>query len=354
MYHSFGWAQMQCHGDLILKLYSQARGRASEFLGEDYIVSDKKILAFNLPELAREGYNNLDSVYRSCLNSFVNGMNEFAIRNPGQISEQLKEVLPLTPEDVIAHILRVTCLEFLAGEDIYQAAGAGMAGSNAISVAPSRSESGNSLLLINPHLPWYDFFTWFESHLNCGEFSAYGISLVGMPTLSMAFNNNLGWAHTVNPIDASDRYELTLKDGGYLFDGIVRQFTFRNFTIRVRQKDGTFSDVRFEVKYSLHGPVLGEKGDKAWAARVAGLKNYRIFEQYHKMAASKNIEEFESVLGMLQNPMFNVIYADRKGNILYLFNGDIPVRTTGDFSFWRGTIDGTDSRVSVECIPQIQ
>lgn len=28
MYYSFGWSQAQSHGDLILKLYGQARGRA--------------------------------------------------------------------------------------------------------------------------------------------------------------------------------------------------------------------------------------------------------------------------------------------------------------------------------------
>ncbi len=29
---------------------------------------------------------------------------------------------------------------------------------------------------------------------------------------------------------------------------------------------------------------------------------------------------------MLQNPMFNVVYADKAGNIFYLFNGDVPVQ----------------------------
>ncbi len=44
------------------------------------------------------------------------------------------------------------------------------------------------------------------------------------------------------------------------------------------------------------------------------------------MAKADNLDEFESALRMLQNPMFNVIYADKSGNILYLFNGNVPVR----------------------------
>ena len=31
MYYAFGWAQMHNHGNLILKLYGQARGKASEY-----------------------------------------------------------------------------------------------------------------------------------------------------------------------------------------------------------------------------------------------------------------------------------------------------------------------------------
>ncbi len=45
-----------------------------------------------------------------------------------------------------------------------------------------------------------------------------------MPVLTIAFNNNLGWTHTVNTIDASDRYELTLKGDGYLLDGKTELF----------------------------------------------------------------------------------------------------------------------------------
>ena len=41
LFQSFGWAQMQSHGNLILRLYGQARGQAAEFWGEDYLESDR-------------------------------------------------------------------------------------------------------------------------------------------------------------------------------------------------------------------------------------------------------------------------------------------------------------------------
>ncbi len=45
--------------------------------------------------------------------------------------------------------------------------------------------------------------------------------------------------------------------------------------------------------------------------RIAGLEDFGIFEQYHRMAAAKNFTEFESAHRLMQSPMFNIVYADR-------------------------------------------
>jgi acyl-homoserine-lactone acylase len=343
MYYAFGRAQMNNHANLILKLYAQARGEAASCFGQGYLESDKLMNLFRINELAEVSYNNQEDEYKLYINAFVKGINDYVKENPGSVPPEYMKILPVTAIDVIAHTIRVICIEFLAMEDIGTVKKISESGSNAIAVSPIRSSSGNSMLITNPHLPWSDFFTWFEVHLNTTDFNIYGIALVGMPSVTMAFSEYLGWAHTVNPIDASDRYELDVKGDGYLLDGKIVPFKKRKVTLDILQDDGSMRRDTFEFKYSEHGPVVGEKEGKAWAVRVAGLNNGRIFEQYHKMGKAKNLHEFESALKMLQNPMFNVIYADRDGNILYVFNGNVPVRKNGDYSFWRGTIDGTRS-----------
>ena len=343
MYSAFAEAQMQNHANLLLKLYGQARGRAAEYWGEEFIESDRKIRLFNIPDKAAKVYQEQEKEFSAYLDAFVAGINQYADTHKDQIEEKYLKVLPVTPGDVIGHTLRVITLEFLAAEDIYLAGNVLPKGSNAYAIAPSKSESGNAMLVINPHLPWSDFFLWFECHLNAPGFSSYGISLVGMPSMTMAFNAYLGWAHTVNPIDASDRYELTLQDDGYILDGKVLPFEKKEASLKVLQSDGSFMDQKIEFKYSKHGPVVGQNEDHAYAVRIAGMENAQIFQQYHLMAGAKSFQEFEAALKMLQNPMFNVIYADREGNIFYLFNGNIPVRAEGDFNFWKGTIDGTVS-----------
>ncbi len=344
MYYSFGWAQMRSHGDLILKLYARSRGRASEYFGSDYLESDKKILTFEIPELAEAGISKLNPEYRKYYEAFVSGMNDYIDQNHDSVDKELLQVYPVTPADILAHIYRVIWFEFFAGEDINIASRMMNFGSNAIALAPSKTTSGNAMLLINPHLPWSDFFTWFEAHLNCPGFNSYGVTLVGIPVLTIAFNEFLGWSHTVNPLDASDRYELKLQDGGYVFDGIVKQFMEKEYIIRIKNPDGGYSEVPYGVKYSVHRPVTGISDNKALAVRIAGLEDYGMFEQYHRMAAAKNFTEFESAIRLIQNPMFNIIYADREGNIFYLFNGKIPVRPEGDFYFWKGNIDGSSSK----------
>ncbi|HEX6333341.1 MAG TPA: acylase [Flavisolibacter sp.] len=344
MYYAFGWTQMHNHADLVLKLYGEARGRASEYWGKQYVNTDRKILLFDMPGRAQVAYDHQDREYKTYFDAFVAGMNAYAKKYPDAISASYKQVLPVTVYDVIAHSMRVPLLEFLGARDIALAFQQGDAGSNAVAIAPSRSASKNPLLLANPHTPWSDLFTWFEAHLNAPGINAYGATLVGVPTPGIAFNEFLGWTHTNNTIDASDRYKLLIKDGGYVLDGRVEPFTTRTVTLKIKQDDGTLQEQPLLLRYSRHGPVVAHKNDTAYAVRIAGMQNDFIFKQYVQMIRARNLQQFEDALRMLQNPFFNVIYADKDGNIMYLFNGNVPVRPEGNWSFWRGVVTGTESK----------
>ena len=56
------------------------------------------------------------------------------------------------------------------------------------------------------HLPWADRFLLYEAQLTAPGIDAYGATLVGMPVLVIAFNDHLGWTHTVNTIKAAERH----------------------------------------------------------------------------------------------------------------------------------------------------
>jgi len=344
MYYAFGWAQMHNHANLLLQLYGQARGRAAEYWGEKHLASDKQIQLFNLPDSSKKHYARQNGESKKYLDAFVNGLNAYAQQHPESIDSAMKRVLPVTVYDVMAHGKRVICLEFIAGGDLRTAKQLTSAGSNSYAIAPSKSASKNAMLVANPHLQWNDFWLFFEAHLTAPGFNAYGATLVGQPTLGIAFNENLGWTHTNNTIDVSDRYELTLKDNGYLLDDKIESFEKKIIQLKVRQTDGSFKTQDIELSYSKHGPIVGEKNGKAYAVRIAGLENAFFAEQYHNMAKARNWKEFEKAIKMLQNPFYNVIYADKAGNIFYYFNGNVPKRIEGDWKFWSGTVDGRFSK----------
>jgi acyl-homoserine-lactone acylase len=344
MYYAFGWAQMHNHADLLLRLYGQARGRAAEYWGATFLASDEQVQLFQVPELARQAYIRQDRLFGPLLDSFANGINAFAAAHPEAISPENRQVLPVMPEDVLAHGIRVVYLRFIAGTELGMVSRTSKAGSNACAIAPSRSASRHALLLANPHLPWGDLFTFFEAHLRAPGFNAYGAAVIGMPVLNIAFNDHLGWTLTVNPIDACDRFELKVQGDSYLLDSALHPFEKRRLALKVKQADGSVSLHTVDFYYALHGPVVERKGERAYAMRIAGLQNAGLWYQWHKMAAATEWRGFEAALKMMQLPMFNVIYADNKGNILYKFAGNVPRRREGDWKFWNGVVDGAESK----------
>ncbi|GAB1544472.1 acylase [Scytonema sp. NUACC21] len=344
-FKAFGWAQMQSHGNLLLRLYGQARGRAAEYWGEEYLDSDRWVLTVGVPERARSWYKVQNTPFRQYLDSFADGINAYAKEHGDKIDDKVKAVLPVKGEDVLAHLHRVLHFTFVVNPEVVAGLGPQeqKAGSNGWAIAPSRSDSGKAMLLANPHLPWSDLFLWYEAQITAPGIDAYGASLVGIPVLNIAFNDNLGWTHTVNTHDGWDAYELKLVDNGYQFDGKTRAFEAENLTLKVKQKDGTLRTQRLLVKRSVHGPVVSEKDGKAIALRVVGLDKPGALEEWWDMARAQNFKQFENVLQRQQLPMFTVMYADRDGRIMHLFNGDVPIRQKGDFEYWQGIIPGDTS-----------
>jgi acyl-homoserine-lactone acylase len=338
-FRAFGWAQMQSHGNLLLRLYGQARGKAAQYWGEEYLDSDKWVLTMNVPKNASAWYQAQSQVFRSYVDAFVKGINAYAKEHPDLIDDEVEVVLPVTGEDIFSHLQRVLLFTFIVNpENVANITFKPATASNGWAIAPKRSASGKAMLLANPHLPWQNMFLWYEAQIVAPGIDAYGATLVGIPVLAIAFNDNLGWTHTVNTHDGWDAYELKLQKDGYLFDGQIRPFETSNFILKVKQKNGSVQQQIFSVKRSVHGPVITRQDGKAVALRVVGLDRPGVLEQWWDMAKAKNFRQFQKILQRLQLPMFTIMYADREGHIMHLFNGLVPVHQQGDFAYWQASI----------------
>lgn len=336
-FFAFGWAQMQVHGDLILRLYGEARGRGAEYWGSDSLDTDRWVRTMGIPERARIWYEAQSPDFRRDLDAFASGMNAYAKAHPDEIADDVEILLPVDGVDILAHAQRAIHFTFITDSSVFgQARGALGAGSNTWAIAPSRSSSGNALLLQNPHLPWSDLFLFTEGHIVAPGVDIYGATLVGSPVLAIAFNDHLGWSHTVNTFDGADLFQVTLVPGGYLWDGETKPLGVEEQTIRVKGA----SEEKLTLKKTVHGPIVFEDENRAVALRVSGLDAPGMLEEWWDMGQATNLVEFEEALKRLQIPMFNVMYADREGHILYLFGGRVPRRPHGDVRYWEGTVPG--------------
>lgn len=346
-FYGFGYAQAQSHGNLLLHMYGESRARAAEYWGEKYESQDKWLVANDVPARSIQWFKQQTPQMQKNLDAFAAGINAYAAAHPDKISPEVKVVLPLKGVDIIAHAQRLMNFGYIASDrkvltdpSINEAGG-----SNAWAVAPSRSASGKAMLLANPHLPWAPSqLTYYEAQITAPGMAIYGATQVGLPVLRFGFNNDLGFTNTVNTMQGFTSYKLTLEGDGYRFDGKTLPFKTVTKSYKVRQADGTLKSVSFDQKSTVHGPVFTlPDGKTTIALKVAGLDRPGVLEQYLDMGKARDWAAFEKALRKMQVVMFNIIYADRAGHILYLDNGLLPKHASGDLKYWSAPVPGDTS-----------
>jgi acyl-homoserine-lactone acylase len=376
MFYANGWAQMHNQADLLLRLYGESRGRAAEYWGPAYLELDRWVQLNGVPERAQEWYAAQDPRFRTYLDAFAAGINDFAKAHPDAISPQWRVVLPVSGVDVVGHSLRAVHYMYMGSQERMQrevdqlvksrsakqqtaqnmraipqidaqsnlSAAQDIPGSNTWAIGPPRSASGKAMLIINPHLMWGEtFYRYMEMHLVGPGYDLYGAPQIGFPTPVVGFNPRTGWGRTVNTIDTVDFYELTVRDGKYEFDGELRPFETQRKVIKVKQPDGSFKEEKLEIRRSVHGPVVFSDKGITVAMRVAGLDRPKMLEQWFRMGEARNLDEFKAALRMMAVPMWNANYADVNGHIMLVYDGLVPKRKFGDVAYWSKVVPGNTS-----------
>lgn len=348
VFYGYGWAQLQSHANTVLRLYGEARGKGAEYWGLDYEPTARWLVMNGTPERAQDWYDAYSPEFRGKLDAFAAGMNAYADAHPNAMDPALKVVLPVSGVDVVAHAHRLMNFVYVASPNRTLGEGDPPAlesqGSNTWAIGPSKTRSGNTMLLQNPHLPWsVPFFIYYEAHLIGPDFEVYGATQIGLPVIRFAFNQQMGISNTVNRMVGATTYELSLKDDGYLFDGEVLPFEVRETAYAVLEADGSTRQVPLRIRSTVHGPVFERPDGKTVALRVAGLDRGGMLEQYFDMVTSQSHDDFVAAMSRLQVPTFNISYADRDGHIEYTFNGIAPKRSSGALDFWQGLVPGDTS-----------
>jgi penicillin amidase len=200
------------------------------------------------------------------------------------------------------------------------------------------------MLFINPHQPFFGPGQWIEGHVHSESgWNMAGATIPGSPFPSLGHNDYLGWSHTVNAPDIIDVWAEKFDDPknplNYKYGNGYRAATEWADAVKVKTDKGVETRT-FKFRKTHHGPVVAVRDGAPLTVRMAKFESYGVIEQRYQMSKARNFKEFRQAMSRLDVPMFNTMYADREGNIWYLYNGAVPKR---DQKYdWLKPVDGSD------------
>ncbi|HZH88054.1 MAG TPA: penicillin acylase family protein [Chitinophagaceae bacterium] len=202
-------------------------------------------------------------------------------------------------------------------------------GSNNWVVGTEKTMFDNVLLASDPHLQLSIPSIWFEMQLSSPYQNVYGVSLPGIPSIIIGYNDDISWGVTNHYADVKDYYEITPNDNwtSYSFDQEWVPFNYRIEKIKVRNEQ----DFLDTILYTIHGPVIYDHNfkepsgsNKILAMKWEGHQTNNELKAFIKINKSKNFKSFQNALSYYGSPAQNFIYGDISGNIGIIEAGDFP------------------------------
>ncbi len=336
--YALAWVQSEDYGSRTAMTMLRASGNMARVFGHDSIESD--FGAWRDRQRVAETYHRLEEPTRDVYEGFAAGLNRFVALHPDQFPPGMPT---FSGYDVAAQDIGGTSASAIRAyqrlldqprrdtarrvPDEPAPAATDNVGSNAWAFAPSRTKSGRAILLRNPHLNWDAGY--YEAHLTVpGVVDFYGDFRIGGPFLVIGgFNRYLGFSTTNNAQDLDELYALDADPATtdhYLFDGQSIPMRRELATVTFRNGDAMATETR-EMWSTPLGPVVHRASGKVYVVKAAGEGDYRAGEQFLKMIRATSLAEWKDAMRIRARMTSNFTYADRAGNIYYLWNAALPV-----------------------------
>ena len=349
----FGMLYAQSEDDFkrVEQNYIWATGRLAEVDGEEAIFSDLRARLYMTTEEAVAAYESAPAWLQQLCDAFADGLNWYLYTHPEVKPRLLTKFEPWMPmffsEGSIGGDIEQIPLagieEFYGGEisvASHRREFKEPGGSNGFAISGKLTESGNAMLLINPHT---SFFFRGEIHVVSEEgLNAYGAMTWGQFFVYQGFNENTGWMHTSTRVDFMDEFveDVFEEDGAlkYRFGDEVRPVEVSEVTLKFKDGDG-MSARTFPVYHTHHGPVTHRENGK-WVVTRINWDPVNALHQSFIRTKLKDHDEFREMMNIRTNSSNNTVFADSSGNVAYFHGNFVPKRDAA-FDFSR-PVDGSD------------
>ena len=234
-------------------------------------------------------------------------------------------------------------------------------GSNNWAVAGSRTKSGYAMLAGDPHLSLSLPSIWFELQMKTQDYNVYGVSVPGIPTVLIGFNEHIAWTETNVGHDVLDLYELDWTDDthtAYRWNGEVRPVTYRVENLAVRGDDAVIDSVR----YTHLGPIVSNDPKSAyymlaarWVPHMAPVA--AEMTTFQKLNEAKDYGDYSEALTNYVSPAQNFAFASTDGDIAIKVNGRLPRKQNQEGRFIK-KVDSDDDLwqefIPMSDVPQVR
>lgn len=206
------------------------------------------------------------------------------------------------------------------------------AGSNAWTVAPSRTATGRPILANDPHLGIGGFGPRHVAHLSAPGLDVIGGGSPGLPGIMQGHTDRFAFGRTNFHIDQLDLFVLELDPEDperYRHDGSWKRF--RRVEVAIPVRGG--SPQNATLRYSVQGPVVSYDPARRRATAVASIGMQPGACGSFAMIAINLARDWESLRKSafrLHSSPTNFHYADIDGNTGWQVIGYVPVRKKGD------------------------
>ena len=358
----FGLLYAQCEDDFnrVEQNYIWAIGRLAEVEGKEALYSDLRANMFMSKEEAIANYDSSPDWLKKLCDAFADGINYYLHTHPEVKPKLLTRFEPWMPmyfsegsiggdiERINTNKIRAFYedgVTFNKTEEVEikkREEELEPQGSNGIAISGTLTQSGNAMLLINPHT---SFYFRGEVHVVSEEgLNAYGAVTWGQFFVYQGFNEKTGWMHTSTYTDVMDEYVEVIEEkeeGLFYVYGEELRPVIKTEVILKYTDNGGMKEKTFPIYRTHHGPVTHKENESPVASAMM-WEPIKALEQSYIRTKQKDYKGFLNMMDIRTNSSNNTVYADADGNIAYFHGNFVPVRDT-IFDFSR-PVDGSNPK----------